>query len=232
MRRPAFWIPLLALAVLFFGWQSYKAWTGPVIPGVAPPPGETFAPPETAAPEGESVGGVPSLSIASIVARPLFRPDRRPYQESSAVVSGRNYEAELSRFTVLGILLLGDLQKAVVTDKTPGKQNSWEVGAGDTLPGFTVKEVRQDGVLLEADGRTFTLPLYEGGPGGATPARTETASPRTPVTKEPTRMPVAQQPAAAPVPGGGGVTVPPGNVPPTQPNWGGRYRRRYVPGIR
>ena len=43
MRRPAFWIPLLALAVLFFGWQSYKAWTGPVLPGVAPPPGETFA---------------------------------------------------------------------------------------------------------------------------------------------------------------------------------------------
>lgn len=223
MIRPALRISLLVLAALFFGWQSYKAWTGPVLPGIAPPPEEPFAPRLEAVPEGGGSGGIGPPSIASIVARPLFRPDRRPYQENAAIFPGRNHEAELSRFTVLGILLLGEAKKAVVTDGTPGKQNSWEVGAGDPLPGFTVKEVRADGLLLEADGRTFTLPLYEGGgrPGGTNPVRTETAPHLTP-----------QLPAGAPVQGRGGVTPPSGMVPPSQSVPGGGYPRRYLPGRR
>ena len=47
--------------------------------------------------------------------------------------------------------------------------------AGDALPGFTVKEVGVEGLLLTADGREFLLPLYAGAPtaaGGA--VRTET----------------------------------------------------------
>lgn len=200
MNRTATWIAMLSLAAILFGWQAYKAWTGPLLPEVSPPEEETEALRTKSSLEKEVPGGNPPISIASIIARPLFRPDRSPYQENGAVLPGRNYQAELSRLTVLGVLLLGEEQKAVITDKTPGQSNRWEVGSGDTIPGFVVTEVLEDGVLLEADGRTFTLPLYGGAPpsSGRNPVRTETAPPGTPATTRPPPAVSSQGPSATP----------------------------------
>ncbi len=230
MTRPAVWIPLLAIAAVFFGWESYKAWTGPVLPGASSPAAATSAPRETAAPEETRSGGTASFSVASIVARPLFRPDRRPYTENGALLPGRNYEAELSRFTVLGVLMLGTEQKAVVTDRAPGGSNRWEVGAGDSLPGFTVKEVREDGISLESDGRIFLLPLYAGGPrSGGGPIRTETPQ-KGSTTPPPGSRP--SPPAAGSSPGRRVERMPPGGIPAVPPGPGGGLRRRYLPGNR
>ena len=90
-------------------------------------------------------------------------------------MSVRNYEAELSRYTLLGVLDIGDAPYGVVVGKGGTKGERWEVKRGDSLQGFTVKEVGVDGLRLTADGREFLLPLYAGAPtaaGGA--VRTET----------------------------------------------------------
>jgi len=203
MSRTARWIPILLAAILFLGWRTYRAWTEPVLPGEAAPRGETVLPGGPAYPESAGGGDSAAFAVSVIQARPLFRPDRSPYQENGAILPGRNYEAELSRFVVLGVLLLGEEQRAVITDRTPGQSNRWEVGAGDPIPGFVVKEVQEDGVLLEADGKTFTLPLYAGAPrsGGTTPVRTETAQPGSPVaTQQPETAPAQVRQPTRPFP--------------------------------
>jgi hypothetical protein len=110
--------------------------------------------------------------MASIMARPLFRPDR----EEAVQVPRRNYEAELTRLTLLGVLLLGKDKRGVVVGRSgTGREERWEVGPGDTLPGFIVKDVGAEGLTLTADNREFLLPLYAGGPkgtAGQAPART------------------------------------------------------------
>ncbi len=169
MNRPGFLIPVLALAALFFGWRTYETWTGPV--GAASPAPASQAP----VPVGISAEEAPqaidfSGATASIAARPLFRPDRLPFREGSAAVPKRNYEAELSRFTLLGVLILGNDRKGVVVGKTgagAGREERWEVSPGENLPGFSVKDVRSDGMTLVADEKEFLLPLYAGGPKGA-----------------------------------------------------------------
>jgi len=222
MTRTARWIPILLAAILFLGWRTYRAWTESVLPGEAAPRGESVLPGGPAYPEPAGGADTAAYAVSVIQSRPLFRPDRSPYSESGAAVPGRNYEAELSRFTILGVLFLDGERKAIVSDRNSAGSGSREVGAGDTLEGFTVKEVEADGMVMEADGRSFTLPLYGGAPkgGGAAPARPgsppRAVDPRTPAT------PAVSQ---------GTPPVPPG-VPAPAPRQPTRPRRYYVPGRR
>jgi hypothetical protein len=201
MSRPGFLIPLLALAALFFGWRTYDAWTGPVGAAAPAPPTPVAAPvgvsPEEAPPPADL-----SAPVAFIVARPVFRPDRQPFREEAIQIPQRNYEAELSRFTLLGVLLLGKDKKGVVVGKGgAGRDERWEVAPGDSLPGFGVKDVGTEGLTLTADGREFLLPLYAGGPKGPpgkAPGRTEVAPPSAPAAPPPAASP---QPPPAVRPG-------------------------------
>jgi len=233
VNRLALWILASAVAAVFFGLQTYRAWTGPVLPGREGPVGETFSLP-AASPPGVGPGSASSFGagFSTVVARPVFRPDRRAYQGDSGTAPLRNYEADLARYTVLGVLMAGDEKKAVVVGKGAGQDERMEVGTGDSFGGFTVKEVGIDGLILQADGREFTLPLYAGGPksvGGA-PLRTEVAP--APSSAKPQPLP-----AASPVPGAGRVQTPPASPPPSS---GGppspiprrTYPRRYIPGTR
>jgi hypothetical protein len=255
MNRPGFLISVLALAALFFGWRSYEAWTGPG-GAVRLPPSSSPVAPIGITPE-ETLHAVDlSAPMASILARPVFRPDRRPYQENVASVPSRNYEQELSRFTLLGVLLLGDMKKAVITGKTPGRPERYEVVPGESLPGFVVKEVQQEGVLLTADGKEFLLPLYAGapkvqGPGGLrTEVRPPQAPPASPTAGQARPQATTAQPetGAAPAQAGtvGGSTgrvqppaavaapAPPRPERPVDPAspYRGRARPTYVPGQR
>jgi hypothetical protein len=220
-------VPLLALAALFFGWRTYEAWTGPV----APAPSAVSA--HAASPAGAAFEDAPppdlSAPMLSIAARPLFRPDRAPYRgEEAAVAPRRNYQAELARLTLLGVLLRDREKKGIVVEKAGGgREERWEVVPGDALAGFTVKDVEADGLTLAADDQEFLLPLYAGGPkvpGGAVSPRTGGALPR--------------QAAPAPheaTPGQAGIGRPsPPPVPAPRPEDGrGRtYRPTYVPGHR
>ena len=178
MRRPALATLALSLLALLFGWETREALRG------------TSVGQDNAATAGVWKFGVslpdpqpppdPSPPAAAVAARPLFRPDRLPFGREGA--SGRNYEAELSRYTLIGVLGFGDAPFGVVVEKAGNvvgkagtKGERWEVRKGDPLAGFKVKEVGMEGLRLTADGREFLLPLYAGPPTAATGAvRTET----------------------------------------------------------
>lgn len=247
MNRPTLWILVFASATIFFGVKTYRALTGPVLPGEVPPAGAALSPPSTAmqpqtAPEKAAFTG-----LSSLLARPVFRPDRRPYQGEGAENPQRNYESELSRYTVLGVLTMGDKMVALVVGTGASKGERWEVGAGDSLPGFTVKEVSLDGLVLTADDREFPLPLYAGGPkgGGRTPVRTEVSSrpakasqpktvrstvppPRRPPGPGTTALPGAPGAASAPAPSKM-ISPPTGSQAEILRN---RMRRTFKPGTR
>ena len=223
MNRTSLPVLLLAFLACVFGWETYRAWTMPVLPVGGTPPGNPLSLRSSAAlppgAPGEDIRG----ALTSVLGRPVFRPDRRPYREETPAASMRNYELELSRYTALGVLMIGDVQKALVVGKGAAKGERWEVGAGDALPGFTVKSIRPDGLILETDGREFTLPLYAGGPNAA-----QGATLRTVVT--PAQPNAQQQPknAVSPAPGPAVPSSPAAS--PGLPQR--RYPRTYVPGRR
>ena len=223
MNRAALWIVVSAAAAVFFGFQAYRAWTEALLPGEETRAGEPFSRQAVAIPPAGPGDAVPS-GLSPIVVRPVFRPDRRPFQEDSPGVPQRNYEADLARYTLIGVLMAGEEKKAVVVSKGPGQDERWEVGAGDDLPGFNVKEVGIDGLVLMADGKEFTLPLYAGGPksagGGA--MRTEVSPPVSPAASQ-LRPAAVTPPPQIP-------TRTPGVAPPPVPQR--IYPRRYVPGRR
>lgn len=166
MRRPVLLIPLLLFLVFYFGWKTWGALSSPVDAGAAevaslPPPSVVAAGTDITPPQNFAA------AVSTIVARPLFRPDRQPFGDGGdSGLSRRGYEKELERYTLLGVMLLGGTQVALVTGKVGGQTEHYEVGPGDSLPGFTVKAIQPDGLLLVADGREFLLPLYAGSPKG------------------------------------------------------------------
>ncbi len=173
-------IPLLMLAVAFLGWETYQAWIAPAAPDL-PAVGEALKGSGTGGDNaaGQTSAADPAAAVSAITTRPLLRPDRQPFREAAFVATApqRNYEAEMARFIVVGILPIDGKEKAVVVRKGNGSGSErWELAAGDPLPGFVVKAVRPEGVLLTADKKDFLLPLYAGGPRpGAGGLRTEVA---------------------------------------------------------
>mgnify|MGYP001270220261 FL=1 len=239
MRRPALAILALSLLALLFGWETLQAFR-------ATPGGQDIA---ATAPAGVWQPGVaapdpqpppdPTPAAAAVSARPLFRPDRQPFREQGPGAA-RNYETELSRYTLIGVLGFGDAPVGVVVGKAGNKGERWEVRKGDSLPGFMVKEIGMEGLLLTADEREFLLPLYAGPPTVAAGAlRTET--PRrdaAPVPTAPPRVgapPRPGAPAAVPGPAAPTASTVPGSTPQTAPSAPVSPRGippRYVPGRR
>jgi len=233
VKRPALATLALSLLALLFGWETRQALRGTsggqdnVATAEAWQPGAS-APDPQPPPD-------PTPMAAAIAARPLFRADRQPFREQAAGESVRNYEAELSRYTLLGVLGFAEGPVGVVTAKTGNKTDRWELKAGDALPGFTVKEVEIDGLRLTADGKEFLLPLYAGAPTAAGGAL------RTEVTRRDATQPATAPGSPAPAkpsapgasPGQAALTAPA----PAQPRPGPAYvppRRmpRFVPGRR
>jgi len=176
MRKPGLLVPVFVLLALFFGWETRQALRAPFpAAGNAPADAAGTWHPGVAVPDPSPLDT--GATVASVSARPLFRQDRQQYREPVVpVVPARNYEAELARFSLLGVLSIGDRPRGIVVGKAGNPAERWELAAGDSLPGFSVKEVRTDGLVVTADDREFLLPLYGGPPtakGG--PVRTEGA---------------------------------------------------------
>ena len=230
MRRQTFATLALFLLALLFGWETRQALrTTPGGPdNVAPAPAGTWRSGISALDPQPPPDPTPAATAIS--SRPLFRQDRQPFREDAA--SARNYEAELSRYTLLGVLGIGGAPYGVVVGKGGSKGERWEVTSGDPLQGFTVKEVGVEGLRLTADGREFLLPLYAGAPtaaGGA--VRTETtrrdAAQSTPAPRAGAPAPASGAPPA-PVPGAAPASraaAPPGPAAPAASALGSRMRR-------
>ncbi|MGZ8474297.1 MAG: hypothetical protein ACXWWY_12480 [Candidatus Deferrimicrobiaceae bacterium] len=233
MRKPALWALLLAFAALFFGWETWQAWRGaPGAQDATAPKAQGIWQPGAVSPDPTPPADM-SAAGSAVAGRPLFRQDRQPFREASAGVPARNYEAELSRYTLLGVLSFGDEMKGMVVSKSGGKTDRWELKAGESFPGFTVKEVRTDSLLVTADEREFQLPLYAGSPnatGGA--LRTEVLKAAPAAASAPTAparpAPKGGQAAtAAPSPSPARPQTPVPTAPPQRDG-----RPRYVPGRR
>ena len=177
MRRPALATLALSLLALLFGWETRQALqatpgkqdNSAMVPAGAWRPGGPAPDPQP--PQD------PTPAATAVTARPLFRPDRQPFREDGSGASGRNYETELSRYTLIGVLGFGDAPFGVVVGKGGTKGERWEVKRGDSLQGFTVKEVGMEGLRLTADGKEFLLPLYAGAPTAATAAPARVGAP-------------------------------------------------------
>lgn len=202
MRRPALATLVLFLLALLFGWETRQALRAtPGVPdNVATPPGRSWVP-GVSAPDPNSPPD-PMPAAMAVAARPLFRQDRQPFREQAAGASVRNYEAELSRFTLLGVLGFGAEPVGVVAGKAGGKGERWEVKRGDSLQGFAVREVGMEGLRLTADGQEFLLPLYAGAPTAAVGAVRTEATPRN------AAKPSGSPNVAGPPPGPGAVPRP------------------------
>jgi hypothetical protein len=230
MRKTALLTLLLAFAALFFGWETWQAWQGvrgaqydgtPVSQGVWQP--------GPVSPDPTPPADL-SAAVSAVTGRPLFRQDRQPFREASAGVPARNYEAELSRFTLLGVLSFGDELKGLVVNRSGARTDRWEVKAGESFPGFTVKEVRTDSLLVTADDREFQLPLYAGAPvatGGALRTDVSRSAPASATTAPAPPAPRAGQAAAASPASPARPQTPVPAAPPQRD-----IRPRYVPGRR
>lgn len=249
MRRPTLAAFALSLLTLLFGWetrQALRATPGGQDNAAMAPTGAWQ--PGASAPDPQSPPD-PTPAASAVTARPLFRPDRQPFREDAAGASVRNYEAELSRYMLLGVLGFGDAPYGVVVGKAGNKGERWEVKRGDSLQGFTVKEVGMEGLRLTADGREFLLPLYAGPPTAAAGSlRTETPRrdgvqpapaprPSAPASASGSPLPTTPLPPASPLsrrlrqppttpmaPGVSPAPSPPGTPPVVAP--------RYIPGRR
>jgi hypothetical protein len=240
MRKPYLLALALALLALFFGWRMQQALDA------APSAGDNAArPAATGWQPGAPAPDLPPLpetatAVAAVKDRPLFRADRRPFTEAAAAPT-RNFDAELARLSLIGIMAIGDDRKGIVVSKGGTRSERWEVKVGDELPGFHVKEVRTDGLAVTAEEREFLLPLYAGPPtaagGGAVrteavrkepapaqpaaapaPATAQPRSPAVPVQRAGTPSPTPAPPAVQPAP------LPTRRAPATSP--------RYIPGRR
>ncbi len=199
MKKPTLLLALLCSLAVFFGWKTQEAWLAPLAAvdnaGRSPVdvrnPGLTWpdpSPPDTAA------------AVASVAARPLFRPDRQPFRDAAGGF-GRNYDAELSRLSLIGVLTFGGDLKGLVVAKGSPDSDRLEVKKGDSLHGFKVKEVRIDGLVITAGGKEFLLPLYAGGPSGAAASiRTEVPKAGSVKAPVPVPKPVAPSVQSQPVP--------------------------------
>ena len=197
MKQPYLLALLLGGAAIYFGVQTKQAMDRPF-----PGPGDNAASVTIGSPARVGIAGKSPLSDASsavsaISARPLFRIDRRPYRElPPPQPPQRDYAAELSRFRLVGVMANGGALSGLVVFSSGTRMERLELRPGDNLPGFVVKEVQPDGLLLEANNRRFPLPMFSGAPTPAQRVRTEGPA----------------KGAATPAP-----ARPPGDVPPVNP---------------
>jgi len=237
VRRPILATLALSLVALLLGWETRQALraTAGRQDNVAAATAGAWQPGVYALDPQPPRDPMPTA--AAVAARPLFRPDRQPFREQGASV--RNYEAELSRYTLLGVLGFGEAPFGVVVGKAGTKGERWEVKTGDLLQGFTVKEVGMEGLRLTADGKEFLLPLYAGAPTAApgalrteTPRRDAGQSPAAPVPAVPPRV---GAPAVVPGPAAPTASTVPGSTPQTAPSAPRALpgvAPRYIPGRR
>ncbi len=127
------------------------------------------APQAVAAPTASRAAGPAGPSadqVASLLARPLFSPGRRPAAEARAPeIAAR--PTPLPRLA--GIMVTGGTRQAIFAPDAAGK--ALVVGEGDTIGGFRVQSIHEGEVTLQ-DGATLhsVRPRYAAAGSAAAPA--------------------------------------------------------------
>jgi general secretion pathway protein N len=195
--------PLLVLVSLGLAGLLYVQWSD------WPPPETSGQVPEApdasgASPQPEPVVELAPLEdkedYAAVTERPLFRPDRRPEEDEPKDEPDAPLEeaSDLAGMDVTGILIAPKLTSAWVKD--PSQPAPVRLRPGETLAGWTVKDILADRLVMERQGKTDELLLRAFAPPGTAP-----------LTPTPRQPPAVRRPASGPTPQR--AAVPPGQPP-------------------
>lgn len=197
----------LALGGLLY--LQWRDWPPPLPAQRAPlPPGDTQA-----ATRADPLAGLSPLEdkeeYAAIKDRPLFRPDRRPHIEGpdAAAAAPPEEATELNGMDLTGVLLSPTITTAWVKD--PSRPAPVRLRPGDTLAGWTVKDIKADRLVLERQGKTDTLLLRDFNAPGASPPPPALipAAPQRPAAPGRAAPPTGKSPSAK-APGTPAITPP------------------------
>jgi len=215
---------LLAGLAIGLGGLLYWQWAG--WPPPPPPGGEVARAQAAEAPAPQVFDPIADLKpledreeYAVVSDRPLFRPDRRPPKDepAEAVEAPPEEESDLGGFDLTGIIISPGVTTAWVKD--PQQQTPVRLRPGETLAGWTVKDILGDRLVVERQGKSDTLYLRDfkapAAPGAVPPpaAPPKGAPPRAAPPSGVQPRPAAgsrQPPGAATKPG-----AVPGGKPPT-----------------
>jgi hypothetical protein len=143
---------------------------------------ETAGVPETqatdagAAPQGGNIS--PADFAATILARPLFRPDRHPFPTGDQEVS--TAPVDLPRLT--GILMSDDIKRAIFAPD--GADKAIVVAVGESVGDWRVQEIAADSVTMVGPDGTRLRPKFAANPAPAIPGAPD-ATPPEPVPPVP-----------------------------------------------
>jgi hypothetical protein len=147
---------VLGAAAILCAVLAVWPWIVPPLPATRPlaaPPASTPSP---------ALAALPLLTgYGAIVERPLFSRSRRPPAGAAAAL-GPSIE---SRYRLLGIVAAGPKKKAFVADGA----RRLDITEGDTLDGWTVKEIGPDRMVLASPAGEATLRLKPVAPETAKP---------------------------------------------------------------
>ena len=161
------WPPPLSQA----GFNGESAGAASAQTGSAPDPLARLKPP----PERDA--------FASVIERPIFRPDRKPEpapDEEQTAPATPESNAQLDSMDLTGVLNTPSIISAWVKD--PAQPKLRRVRIGDDFEGWSVREILEDRVLLERQGDEYALILrdYSKESPAAAPAPVPRRTPRTP----------------------------------------------------
>lgn len=179
---------LIVLALLGLLILQWKDWPPPSSPGelaANPAAGNGAPPPDPLAalqPPAERD------SYATIVERPLFRPDRKPEPPPDAIpetADDAGTRVELEQLDLTGVMIAPSAISAWVRD--PGQPKLLRLRIGDEIQGWAVRDVLDDRILLERQGEEYALILrdYSKAPPMAPPMPIPRRPPKAPERTEP-----------------------------------------------
>ena len=99
---------------------------------------------------------------ASIIERPIFRPERKPEpppEEVPEVTEASKAGIELKTVDLSAVMITPTIVSAWVKD--PGQPKLLRLRIGDDLEGWLVRDILEDRVLLERQGEEYALILRD-----------------------------------------------------------------------
>ncbi|MBK1717422.1 type II secretion system protein N [Thiocystis violacea] len=186
---------LIALALLGILVLQWTGWPPPTISpepdpeaGVATDPASASSSPDLMARLESKDSKDSKDNYASIIEQPLFRPDRKPEpppDEDPASATGPEENVDLKALDLNAVLITPALASAWIRDPSQPKLRRLRIG--DDLQGWSVRDILEDRVLLERQGKQDALILrdYVQTPPAPAPTANPRRPPRAPVRAAP-----------------------------------------------
>lgn len=155
---------MLFVVVLFLQW---KDWPDPLPEaGEEPSPSSLEDMPSA---DSLSTSGLDAISLrpednyVTVLERPLFLPERRPLPEELVLETANDQSAEaadVARLDVNATLIISP-SEASVWLQDPDHKELVRLRLGDEYEGWTVAEINPDQILMERQGVTETLTVFD-----------------------------------------------------------------------